>query len=96
MAHISQNEFEKSNWLPISDRIRQSALSTTVKFVNDIGSNYINEVFHWAIESNRNLRRDYGKLKQPFLQPRSTQKLNNIHLFKNYLKNFIRHNLLIK
>ena len=66
IAHISQNEFEKLNWLPISNRINQCILSTTVKFVNDIGLNYLNEVFQWAAESNRTLRNDYLKLKHPF------------------------------
>ena len=66
MAHISQNEFEKLNWLPISDRINQSLLSTTFKFVKDIGPNYLNEVFQWAAESNRTLRNGYRKLKHPF------------------------------
>ena len=66
MAHISQNEFEKLNWLPISDRINQCILSTTFKFVNDMGPNYLNEVFQWAAESNRTLRNDYLKLKHPF------------------------------
>ena len=42
VAHASQNEFEKLNWLPISDRINQCILSTTFKFVNDIGPNYLN------------------------------------------------------
>ena len=32
-AHTSQNEFKKSNWLPISDRINHCVLSTTFKFV---------------------------------------------------------------
>ena len=58
MAHISQNEFEKLHGLPISDRINQRILSTTFKFVNDIGPNYLNEVFQWAAESNRTLRND--------------------------------------
>ena len=66
MAHISQNEFEKLNWLPTSDRINQCVLSTTFKFVNDIGPNYLNEVFQWDAESNRTLRNDYRKLKHPF------------------------------
>ena len=71
IAHISQNEFEKLNWLPISNRINQCILSTTVKFVNDIGLNYLNEVFQWATESNRTLRNDYLKLKHRF-QKRAT------------------------
>ena len=48
MAHILQNEFEKLNWLPISDRINQCILSATFKFLNGIGPNYLNEVFQWA------------------------------------------------
>ena len=55
MAHISQNEFEKLNWLSISDRINQYILLTTFKFVNDIGPNYMNKVFQWAAESDRTL-----------------------------------------
>ena len=66
MAHISQNEFEKLNWLLISNRINQYILSTTFKFVNDMGPNYLNEVFQWVAESNRTLRKDYLKLKHPF------------------------------
>ena len=66
MAHISPNEFEKLNWLPVSDRINQCILSTTFKFVNDIGPNYLEEVFQWAAESNKTLRSYYHKLKHPF------------------------------
>ena len=66
MADISQNEFKKWNWLPISDTINQCILSTTFKFVNDIGPNYLNKVFQWAGESNRTLRNDYLELKHPF------------------------------
>ena len=66
MAHISQNEFEKLNWLPISDKINQCILSATFKFVSDISPNYLNEVFQWAAESNGTLRNDYLKLKHLF------------------------------
>ena len=45
MTYISQNEFEKLNWFPISGRTNQYVLSTTFKFVNDIDLNYLNEVF---------------------------------------------------
>ena len=40
--------------------------STTFKFVNNMGPNYLNEVFQWAAERNRTLRNDYLKLKHPF------------------------------
>ena len=61
MAHISHNEFEKLNWLPIIDRINQCILSTTFKFVSDMGPNYMNEVLQWAAESNRTLRNNYSQ-----------------------------------
>ena len=65
MGHISQIELEKLNWLAIRDRINQCILSTTFKFANDIGPNYLNEVFQWAVENNGTLRNDYLKLKHP-------------------------------
>ena len=74
MAHISQNEFEKLNWFAISDRINQSVLSTTFKFANGIGPNYLNEWFQWAAEGNRTLRNDYHKLKHPLRKTTAGQK----------------------
>ena len=73
MAHISQNKLEKLNRLPISDSINRCILSTTLKFVNDMGPNYLNEVFQWAVESNRTLRNDYLKLKHPYHKPSAGQ-----------------------
>ena len=73
MTHISQNEFEKLNWFPISNRINQCILSTIFKFVNDMGPNYLNEVFQWATESNRTLR-NYD-LKAPISQNNCWSKL---------------------
>ena len=63
MAHMSQNDFEKLKWLPISDRINQCLLSTTLKFVNNIGPNYFNDLNGLL---NKTLRNDYCKLKHPF------------------------------
>ena len=72
MSHISQNEFEKLNWLPISDRINKCVLSATFKFVNDVGPNFLNEVFLWAAESNSTLRNDYRRLKHPLRKATAT------------------------
>ena len=74
MAHILQNEFEKLNWVPISNRTNQHVLSTIIKFVNDVGPNYFNEVLQWATESSRNLRNYYPKLKQLFPKTATSQK----------------------
>ena len=73
MAHMPQNEFENLNWLPISDRINQCIRSTTFKFVNDMGPNYLNEVSQWVGESNRTLRNNYLKLKHPFCKTNAGQ-----------------------
>ena len=59
-----------------------------------IDPNYLNEVFHWAAESNRILRKDYRKLKQSFRKirktwnklPEPTEKCNNINTLKHNLK----------
>ena len=73
MAHISQNEFEKLNWLPVSDRINQCVLWTIFKFVNDIGLNHFKEVFQLATVCNRTFRNDYRELKHPFHKTTSGQ-----------------------
>ena len=44
-----------------------------LKFVNDIGPNYLNEVFQWAAASNRTLRNNYCKLKHPFRKTTADQ-----------------------
>ena len=46
--------------------IFQCVISINFKFVNDIGPNYLNEVFQWATESNRTLRNGYRKLNTHF------------------------------
>ena len=59
---MSENEVENLNWLLISDGINQIVLLTTLKFFNDIGPNYLKEVFQWSTESNRTLRNNFCKL----------------------------------
>ena len=76
MAHISQNEFEELNWLPMSDRINQYVLSITFKFVIDIGPNRLCGLLQWANESNRTrrtLRNNYYKLKLSFFKTTAGQ-----------------------
>ena len=66
MAHISHNELQNLNGLPLSEKINQYVLTTTFKFVNDLSPSYLNEVCLWSTENNRTLRYDYRKLKHPF------------------------------
>ena len=43
-------------------KLNQCVLPTTFQLLNDIGRNYLNDVFQWATESNRTLRNNYYKL----------------------------------
>ena len=62
---IKINEFEKTNRLPIHDRVNQCILSSIYKFHASNTPDYMNEVFTHA-ESNRILTRcSYQKLKLP-------------------------------
>ena len=65
---MSQNEFKIIIWLSVSGRSNQCVLSTTLKFINDKGLNYLNKLFQTAHESNRTLRNDYRKLHFAFSQ----------------------------
>ena len=105
MSHISQNEFEKLIWLPISDRINQRVISTTFKFVNDIGPNFLNEVFQWTVESNRTLRNDYRRFKHPLRKTTATtQKMKfsindflirrKLRIWSHLLKKFLMENFI--
>ena len=38
-----------------------------------MGLNYLKKVFQWAAESNRTLRKDYLKLKDPFRKKNARQ-----------------------
>ena len=54
-------------------KLNQCVLLTTFQLLNDIGRNYLNEVFQWATESNRTLRNNYCKLKHPFYKTTANQ-----------------------
>ena len=45
MTHISKNEFETLNWLPVKDRFNQSINSIAFKYFTKQCLSYLNEVF---------------------------------------------------
>ena len=73
MAHILQNEFERLSWIPISDKINQNVFWLPL---SNLWMNWVqmNEVFHWATESNRTLRNNNDNLKHPFRKTTAGQK----------------------
>ena len=45
MTHISKNDFEPSNWLPVKDIFNQSKKGIAFKYFTNQCSSYLNEVF---------------------------------------------------
>ena len=52
LKHISNEEFEHLNWLPVTYRFKQCVISIVFKYFNEQCPNYLNEVFDVATESN--------------------------------------------
>ena len=66
MTHISKNEFETLNWLPVKDRFNQSINSIVFKYFTKQCPSYLNEVFELACPNNFKTRNSYLKLICPF------------------------------
>ena len=56
LKHISHEEFERLNWLPMTYRFKQFVISMVFKYFNELFPKYLNEVFDVATESNFQLR----------------------------------------
>ena len=61
LKHISLEEFEHLNWLPVSHRFKQCIYSTFFKYNNEQYSNYLSEVLNIATESNIQLKSSFQK-----------------------------------
>ena len=62
MTHISKNEFETLNWLPVKDRFNQSVNSIIFKYFTKQCLSSLNEVFELACSNNIRTRNSYPKL----------------------------------
>ena len=56
LKHISHEEFERLNWLPMTYRFKQCVNSMVFKYFNELFPKYLNEVFDVVTESNFQLR----------------------------------------
>ena len=65
MTHISKNEFETLNWLPVKDRFNQSINLIVFKYFTKQCPSYMNEVFELACPDNLRTRNSYLKLISP-------------------------------
>ena len=73
LKHISHEEFERLNWLPVTCKFKQCVISIVFKYINRQCPNYLNEVFDVATESNFQLRNSFQKLKCPFRKTNNGQ-----------------------
>ena len=65
MTHISKNEFQTLNWLPVKDRFNQSINSIVLKYFSRQCPSYLNEIFELACPNNLRTRNSYLKLICP-------------------------------
>ena len=61
LKHLSHEEFECLNWLPVTYKFKQCVNSIVFKYFNEQGPNYLVEVFNVAPESNIQLRGSFPK-----------------------------------
>ena len=79
LKHISHEEFERLNWLPVTYRCKQFVNAIVFKYFNQQCPNYLSEAFDVAIENNFQLRGSFQKLKCPFRKTNTGQlALSNI------------------
>ena len=105
LKHISHEELECLNWLPVTYRFKQCFKSTVFKYFNEQCPNYLNEVFDVATEGNFQLRSSFQKLKCPFRNTNNSQygptfwnqtshtlkRSNNLNTFKyNFKKYYLK------
>ena len=74
MTHISKNEFETLNWLPVKGRFNQSINSVVFKYFTNQWPSYLNEIFELACLNNLRTRNSYLKFICPFRKTSTGQK----------------------
>ena len=60
MSHIGKNEFEKINWLPVSNRVDQCLAVTAYNFKNALSPEYMGDIYSLRIFPNIRTRRSTG------------------------------------
>ena len=73
LKHVSHEEFERLNWLPVTYRFKQCVNATVFKYFIEQYLNCLNEVFDVTLENNFQLRGWFQKLKCPFRKTNTGQ-----------------------
>ena len=94
LKHMSHEEFEHLNWLPMTYRFKQCVNSMVFKYFNELFHNYLHEVFDVVAESNFKLRSSNVHFEslvtvQPFrTKPLILKRSNNLNIFKYDFKKY--------
>ena len=64
--HIGKNEFEKINWLPVSNRVDQCLAVSAYNFKNALSLKYMGDIYSLQISPNIRTRRSAESFVVPF------------------------------
>ena len=73
LKHISHEEFERLNWLPVTYRFKQCVNGIAFRYFNEQCSNHLNEDFDVHVENNFRLRGSFQNLKCSFRETNTGQ-----------------------
>ena len=78
-------DFEKINWLPVSERFNQYLCSNTFNFFYETCPLYFHDIYKQSVQNQANTRSSVLKLKHPL---RSTCSVQKIVVFDTSLEQF--------
>ena len=73
-THIGKKEFEKINWLPVSNRVNQCLAVTAYNFKNNFSPKYMNDIFSLRAPTTFRTRKSFDSLIQPFFKKEISRK----------------------
>ena len=73
-SHIGKAEFEKINWLPVSNRVNQCLAVTAYNFRNNNSPKYMNDIYSMKTFPAFNTRRSAESLVEPYYKKEISRK----------------------
>ena len=73
-THIGKSEFEKINWLPVSNRVDQCLAVTAYNFRNKLSPIYMQDIYSLNTSAAYKTRRSIDSLIEPFYKIESSRK----------------------
>ena len=73
-SHIGKNEFEKRNWLPVSNRVDHCLAVSAYNFKNTLSPKYMGDIYSLRISPNIRTRKSTDSFLVPFYQKEIARK----------------------